>query len=452
MKKYFVRDRAFYKLLFALLLPVVAQNMITIGVNIMDNVMLGKYGEVQLSGCSLANDFINIFHILCMGMGSGAAVLTAQYYGEKRPDKSRQTVAIMFRICFVLVILFSAASLIFSKQILHIYTTDEEVIEQGALYLRLSVPTFLLMGISQTLTMVLRSVRKAHYPLYASIVGFVCNVFFNWVFIFGHLGAPELKIAGAAIGTVLARVFETAMVAGYFFFKDKEINFRFKDFFLPAGYLLKHYIHYSIPVLFSDLLLALGNTMVSIVIGHVSTEFVAANAIIATIVRLSTVFAQGLGNGAATIVGNELGAGKIEEVRLEARTMAILAVGFGVVAGGVILILSPWIISLYEITETTRGIAKQMMVAVSIMVVFQALQSVLTKGILRGGGDTQFCLFADAGFLWLVSVPLGYLTGVVWGLSPFIIYISLKIDWMLKDILCLFRLKSGKWMKKVPTA
>ena len=449
MGRIFVRDKGFYKAAVTLALPVVLQNMITIGVNIMDTVMLGSYGEVQLSGSSLANDFINIFHILCMGMGGGAAVLTAQFWGRKDIVSLKKAITIMMRICMCLVAVFTLVTAFFPSQIMSVYTSDAAVIEKGRIYFLVSIPTYLLMGISLTLTLILRSVRKVKVPLITSIICFFVNIFFNWVFIFGHLGAPEMQIAGAALGTVIARVVETAIIAVYVFRVDKAIAMRVRDLFTSCGEQLKLFFKYSIPVMISDSLLAFGNSAVSIIIGHISTEFVAANAIIATIVRLSTVFSGGLGSASATIAGNAIGRGETERAYREGVTSVTLSVIIGLFAGVIILVLSPWIISMYNITETTRAIAEQLMYAVAMMVVFQAMQGVLTKGVLRGGGDTHFLMVVDVLFLWLLSIPLGALCGLVWHVEPFFIYTALKIDWAIKSLWCLKRLVSRKWIKRV---
>lgn len=449
MSKLFVRDKQFYKTALMLALPIVLQNMITIGVNIMDTVMLGSYGEIQLSGSSLAGEFINIFQILCMGMGCGAAVLTAQFWGKGDTKSLKHAVTIMIRICLTLAVLFTLVTALAPSFIMSIFTDDPAVIEKGRIYFLWSTPTYLLMGISLTLTLILRSVRKVMVPLWTSIISFFVNIFFNWVFIFGHLGAPEMQIAGAALGTVIARVVETTIIAVYVFKVDKSIGLRIRDLFGSCGGLLRTYLKYSIPVLISDGMLALGNTMVSIIIGHISTEYVAANAIIATIVRLSTVFTQGLGQASSVMTGNALGQGETDRAYREGVTFVTLSFLIGIFASGVILSLSPFIIGLYNIEETTRAIAHQLMYAVSIMIIFQSSQSMLTKGVLRGGGDTKFLMIADVAFLWVASVPLGALCGLVWHLSPFVIYVALKIDWAIKSFICLFRLKSKKWIRIV---
>ena len=218
---------------------------------------------------------------------------------------------------------------------------------------------------------------------------------------------------------------------------------------MRCGDMVKPYLKYSIPVMISDTMLAFGNTMVSIIVGHISTEFVAANAIIATIVRLSTVFTQGLGQAASVMTGNTLGAGDRDKAYRQGVTFFALSLIIGVFAAGIIMALAPFIIGQYNITEVTSDIAFRLMEAVAIMVIFQSTQSVLTKGILRGGGDTMFMMFADVAFLWVASVPLGALCGLVWHADPFIIYVALKIDWAIKSVICLIRLKSRKWMKVV---
>jgi putative MATE family efflux protein len=441
-----VKDKKFYKLLATLALPVILQNMITIGVNIMDTVMLGSYGEVQLSGSSLANDFINLFQILCMGVGGGAAVLSAQFYGRKDYLNVKKTVALMLRLITAVAVLCMLASAWIPQVIMGIYTPDEAVIEKGVIYLRYSIPTFFLMGITMTLTLILRSIRDVKVPLYTSIGSFFVNIFFNWVFIFGHLGAPEMQIAGAAVGTVIARTFELVMIGGYFFFKEKQICFRLKDMLISTGDLLGTYFKYSVPVICSDFLLGIGNSMVSVIIGHIGTSFVAANSIVAMIQRLCTVMTQGIGQAAQVITGNNVGAGLKEKAYREGVTMLFLSTAMGLLTSVILLIIGPAIIGAYNITEETRAIAMQLLYAISIIVVFQALQSVLTKGILRGGGDTRFCMMVDATFLWLLSIPLGWITGVMLGLPAFIVYICLKIDWIVKVIVCLIRFRSKKWI------
>lgn len=450
LSRVFVKDTEFYRSLLKVALPIVAMNVITIGVNMMDTIMLGSFGEVQLSGSSLANDFINIFQILCMGMGCGAAVLTAQFYGSKNMKSLRDTITIMLRVSLVIGLTFTLIVCFFSKNIMSIYTKDADVIEKGSLYFMWSLPTFLLMGISLPLTQILRSIKDVKISLIASIVSFFTNIFFNWVFIFGNLGMPKMEIAGAAVGTVIARIAETSIIAVYFFLKEKNVCYRIKCIFSNVdGSLFSRYFHYSLPVLISDSLLGFGNSAVSVVIGHMGTSYTAAYAIVAMIQRLSTVFTGGIGQAAHTLTGNRIGEGKKKQAYDEAITLLATAGIIGIISALFIAFSGEWIASFYNISAETHEILIGMNDAMAIMVIFQALQSVITKGILRGGGDTMFALGIDAVFLWVVSVPLGIITGLVLHMDAFWVLIALKIDWMIKSILGTIRIISGKWIKEI---
>ena len=449
MSRLFVKEKSFYKLILSIAVPVVLQNMITIGVNIMDTLMLGNYGEIQLSASSLANEFINIYHIMCMGMSMGAAVLTAQYYGAGNNPSLKKIVTIVLRMGLVIAAAFTVVTLLFPEELMRLYTPDEAVIEKGVLYFRISAVTYVLLGVSLILTNILRTVHQVRFPLVLSIVTFFVNVFFNWVFIYGRLGAPEMQIEGAALGTVSARLVECGSLVTYFFVFDKRIGYRIKDLFMKCGDHVRVYITYAIPVMVSDTLLALGNSAVSIIMGHIGASFVAANSIISQTVRLSTVFNQGLSSASSVITGNTLGKGERDKAYHQGVTFLCLSILIGLAAAVIILLISPLLVESFNITQETKDIAYQLMASVSVMMVFQTVQSVLTKGVLRGGGDTRFLMLADILFLWLASIPLGYLCGLVWHLSPFWIYAALKIDWVIKSVWCIFRLRSKKWIRVV---
>ena len=195
----YLGDRAFYTKIAQIAIPIMLQSLITVGINLMDTIMLSSMGDAQLSASSLAGQFINLFHICCMGIGMGASVLTARFWGMEDLPSLRQAVTIMLRLVTAFALLFTIATILTPTGILWIYTKDAEIIEYGAIYLRWLIPTYLCMGLSLTCTIVLRSVGQVQIPLISSILAFFINVFFNWVFIFGRLGAPRMEIAGAAL-------------------------------------------------------------------------------------------------------------------------------------------------------------------------------------------------------------------------------------------------------------
>ena len=452
MASLFIKDKNFYKTVAGIAIPIAMQGLITSGVNMMDTVMISAVGETELSAVSLANQFIHIFHIFCMGIGMGASVLVSRYYGMKDGISLKRTIAIMLRLCLGMSVLFCVATFLLPEQIMRIYTTEEHIIAKGIEYLDYSVVTYFLFGLSLTCTIVLRNVGMVRIPLYTSIAAFFVNVGANYIFIFGKLGMPRMEVAGAAVGTLIARIFEFSMICGYLFLKDKKIGFRLRDLFAPVGNLWKEYIRISIPVLISDGILALGNNSVAMVIGRLEDGFVAANAVTTVTQQLSSVTIQGFSQAGAIVTGHTLGEGDRDKAFRQGYAFLGLGIVFGAVAAGIIMLISEPMIIAYDLTPQTQEIARQLMRSISLIVLFQATNSIMTKGVLRGGGDTKILMIADNVFLWVAAIPLGILAGLVWGLPAFWIYFSLKIDQVLKAIWCVSRLRSGKWIKKIKSS
>lgn len=447
--KIFVRDRSFYKMVATIAIPVAMQSVISIGINMMDTIMLGSFGEVQISASSLATQFYRIFQVLCMGMGFGASVMTAQYWGRRDIDSLKRVITIMLRIGLILTVFFTIVTICFPRQILSVYTSDQRIVEAGIGYLQVMAITYVFLGLFKTLTIILRSVGDVKASLYASTISFFVNIFFNWIFIFGKLGAPRLEILGAALGTLIARITEAAIVTGYFLLKDEKIQYQFKDFFADCSADLKPFMQYSMPVIVSDLMMSLGNNMTSIVIGHIGTAFVTANAITAVAVQISTVFIQGISSSSAVVIGNTLGSGDKDKAYQQGVTFLAMGVLVGLMGGVLIAASSSLMLSFYNITEETKALTRQLMNAIAFIVVFQTIGNVMTKGVLRGGGDTRFLMIADVVFLWILSVPLGAAAAFIWNFTPFWIYICLKCDRIAKSIMCIGRFKTRKWLKVV---
>lgn len=450
--KYFETNVSFYKRVAAVTIPITAQSLITMGVNMLDTIMLGQLGETALSASSLSNQFIMLFQVCCMGIGMGATVLTSRFFGQNDFYSLKKVIAIAFRFTIAFAAVFTLVNVLFPKQIISIYTPDAEIIKNGATYLMWSAPTFFLGGLSLVLTNIMRSVGLAKVPLIAAATALLVNLGGNYVFIFGKFGAPAMGVAGAALGTVLARIVELSIILFSFLIRDKIISFRFKDIFKKCGDLLPEYIRISIPVLISDSLLGLGTNAVAMVMGRIGSTFVAANSITAVTQQVSLVFIQGMAFAGSIITGQTLGEGRVEDAKRQGYTFFWLGLVIGCIAGGIIFLIRTPIINAYNITQQTKELTEQLMDAISINVIFQSTNSILTKGVLRGGGDTKFLMVADILFLWVLSIPLGAAAGLIWNWSPFVIYLCLRSDQIVKAVWCIFRLNSGKWIKKIKGA
>ena len=459
----------FYKKVFTIAIPIALQSLITIGVNMLDTMMVGKLGKDALSATSLANSFISIFQILCMGLGMGASVLVSRYWGmekaavsdentsrEDNPDSAKkalkQTVCLMLRFNILFASVFALATLLIPGIIMRMYTDEAPIIALGEDYFKFSVITYFFLGISLVTTIVLRSVGSVLYPLIISIGAFFVNLAMNYIFIFGKFGAPRLEVAGAALGTLIARIFEFTCIFGYLILADKKIGFKIKDMLMSTRSLLGEYVRISIPVLVSDSILAFGNNSVAMVIGHLGSTFVAANAITSVTQQLSSVVITGVCQAGAIVTGVTLGEGNREKTMKQGYRFFGLGIFLGIISAAFILLTSDLFIGFYDnVTPETSVMAKHLMNAISIIVIFQGTNSIMTKGVLRGGGDTTMLMLADNIFLWVLAIPLGILAGFYFKLPPFWIYICLKSDQIVKTVWAFLRLRSKKWIKKIST-
>lgn len=453
MGKFFVKDKSFYWLVLSIALPVAMQQVINLGVNLADQIMIGSFGETQISACSLANNFYFIYNVLCLGISGGACVLTAQYWGAGNTHRVKQATTLALWIAVVLSLLFASLSVLCPETIMSFYTSDKAIMIEGAKYLRIMSLVYTIHGTALIAVAILRTVGVVKLGLLISCVSFFVNLFFNYVFIFGKFGFPRLEIAGAAVGTLIARLVEFLITFIYMMKIENQLRYRFKDLFIKVEKpLIKEYITIGSPVIVSDGLLTFGNNAQAMIMGRMGASMVSAHAITNVVVQISTVFISGISSSSSVITGNTIGKGEGHKALEQGYTFFSLSVIIGILGAGLINLLSPFVISMYKITPETVVVTEQLMYAVEFIVIFQCIQSVMTKGVLRGGGDTKFLMIADVLFLWIASIPLGYLSGLVWKLSPFFVYICLRIDYIIKSFWCLRRLSSGKWIKKAKLA
>ena len=444
-----VKDKSFYVKVLAIMLPVAAQQAINMGVNMMDTIMLGQLGEIQFSASSLANSFYNIFHIFCMGTIGGCSVVASHYYGAKEYRKVMEVFALALRIISCLAIAFALVTWFFPATIMRLFTPEQEVIDAGIGYLKITAFIYLIHGTGFVTAQLMRSVNQPRIGLYVSLLSFFVNVGANWVFIFGHLGAPRMEINGAALGTLIARASEF-IVTYILVLKQKKFPFRIKDFLIkPSKEVAGKYVSVGMPALISDALLGFGNTALSMIIGRLGVAAVSANSICQVVDRFFTVIISGIANASSIIVGHTIGRGEKENAQVEGETFYFLALVFGLLCSVIIFFLGPLTLSLYKLEPETIVVTKQMMNAFAGIVFFQAIQTVMTKGVLRGGGDTKFLMVADILFLWIVSIPLGYVAGIILHWPAWLVQLCLRADYAIKAVWCIGRLMSGKWIHDV---
>lgn len=441
------KDKYFYKTALNIALPIAIQNLITFSVSMADTVMLGSLGELSLSASSIGNHLGFFLMILMFGVGGGASVMTSQYYGKKDIESIHKVIAIMYRVCIVFSIFFVLIAIVTPKLFMNIYTNDIEVISEGILYLRIIGISYIFYSITNCTISILRSVKTVKISLLVYSVSLIINIFFNYILIFGKLGFPALGIRGAAIATAISRIAEFLVVLIFIIYFEKKIHIRLRDIRIIDKYMISNFKKVCTPIILNELFWAIGSTIISIIVGRMGRVVVAANSINNVTFQFASLFIFGLASASSVIIGNIIGEGKYEKAKEYANTICILSFVMGILSGLTIYFVRPIVVNFYNVSQSTKTIAMQIMIATSIIAIFKSLTSNIMMGILRGGGDNKFVFKMEMIFLWCVSIPLGLLSAFVFKLPIFVIFITIKIDEVLKAISGVLRLKSGKWIK-----
>lgn len=443
------RDKRFYKLLFSIALPIAVQNLITFMVSMVDTLMVGALGEIQLSAVSIANNLFFVLTILMFGLAGGSNIMISQYWGKGNVKTIHKILAIMYRVCLLITGIFIFIALFLPKYFMGIFSTDKAVIDFGASYLRIVCIGYLFYSITNCTIMMLRSVKTVSISIIVYTASLVVNSILNWIFIFGNLGAPELGIRGAAIATICARITEFSIVLVFMFIYERKIGLKIEHLLKLDKEILKDYVGLCTPVLCNELLWAIGASMISVIVGRMGTEVVAANSINGVAHQFVTVFIFGMSNATAVIIGNTIGEGKKEKAKEYAYSIGIFSVVMGCISGLMILLIKPFVVNFYNVSYSTKLIAMEIMTVTSGIIVFQSLASNFMMGVLRGGGDAKFVLINDLIFMWLVAIPGGFFVAFVLELPVALVFLVIKCDEILKSLTSVYRVISGKWINDV---
>lgn len=449
LKDHFIFEKQFLLNMLAIAVPIALQNMISFGVAMMDSVMLGGLGDKAISAANLGGQPFSLLMSIGFGLSSGGSVLIAQYWGRGDVARIRTVMRLSMQIVFTASSLMTLVCLLFPQQVMGLYSNEAEIVAAAAQYLQLVALSYLPYSISNNYIMSLRAVEKVSVSAAIYGTSFFVNVFFNYVFIFGAFGAPALGVRGAAVGTILARCSELLLVTIYMYAKEDTIGFRFSDCFRLKNEMIQDYTRHSLPVLGNELLWGLGISVTAAIIGRIGSVFVTANSIAAVLNQLALVSVIGVGNAAAVITGKLIGEGRMQRAKRAANTILLGSVFVGMFNCAMIFIMRPIFLSFYRITPEAYEAAYTVMGVLALLHLSLAIDITCIIGILRGGGDTKTAFAFDCGALWLVSVPMGVLSGLVWGWPVPLVYVMLKLDSPIKTILSLIRLKSGAWIRNV---
>lgn len=438
----------FYKKIFVITLPIVLQNLLDAAVNSADVFMLNYVGQTAISACSLASQYSNIIFFFFFGLGAGVSILAAQYYGKGDLKSVEKCEGIALRYSLIVAGIMSVLCISIPNALMRIYTPDPELISLGAVYLRIVGFGMIFWSMSTVYCATLRSIGRVGLVTALESVALFLNVFLNAVFIFGLFGAPKLGLTGVALATTLSRViqFIVCLIVSAF---NKEVKMRFKYVFKNSKLLHKDFIRMSVPAILNDVVWGLAYSMYTLIFGHLGDDVVAANSLVTTVRGLGTVLCYGLASASGIVVGQILGTGKIEEAKQSAKIFLKLSIYTGILGGILVGALSPVILKIANVSETSLEYLKFMLMVNTVYITGTAVNTTLIAGVFRAGGETKFGFICDTIDMWAYAVPLGLLAAFVFKFPVKIVYLLLCTDEFVKWPWVLKYYRSGKWAKNI---
>ena len=438
--------REFRKKLLSLVLPITFQQFMLAVVSASDALMVGVIGQDLLSAVSLASQITFVYNLFLAAMTIGTSMFAAQYWGKGDKDAVERILGIVLRSSMSVSFVFFLGATFLPEYLMRIFTPDPELIHYGVQYLQIVGITYLLCGISQIYLCIMKNSGLASMSMIISSTAAFLNIVLNAVLIYGLFGAPRMEAAGAAAATAIARAAELLWVF-WELRKTGRVKIRFLYIRKPDQGLKKDFWHYTLPVLGNELVWGGGFTMYSVIMGHLGTDAVAANSIANIVKNLIASLAGGIGNGGSIMVGNELGAGRLEMAKAYGKKLCHIAVVSGILSGIFLLLISPLVLQVTDLSPKAEGYLKWMLVMCAVYMVGKYVNGTTIGGIFCAGGDSRFGFLCDAVTLWCFTVPVGLLAAFVLKWPVLAVYFIVNSDEIVKLPAVYFQYGKYKWLK-----
>lgn len=441
----------FLRRLIAIALPITLQSIMFSSRGLVDVLMLGQLGEAEIAAVGVAARATFVTTIMLVGVTTGGAMLTAQYWGASDRNGVRESTALTWLVAMFFAAFTVALFVLFPRQIMALTTDDAEVIALGSEYLVVTAVTMFAVACVASMAVGLRAMHKPGISTFFSGIGIVSNIFLNWVFIFGKLGFPPMGIKGAAIATVCSGAIEVGTLYGYLYLKKHLLAFGWAD--IRAVMLwskVTRFLKLSMPTTFNFLAWAGGLFVYHAIMGHSGVQGLAALSVMTPVESIALAMMIGLSNAAAVLVGNQLGAKNYDQVYYQALGMTVLNLIVAIVVAILLYLCHSLVLDAFSaLTAETRALSEKFIVILSVGIVLRAIPMMVIVGVLRAGGDVKFCLYQDLIAQWVIGIPVAAFAAMSLGWKPEWIYVLFLTEEVIKWGGSLYRMKSKKWMRNL---
>ena len=439
-------NRSFYRRLGKLAFPIGFQSLMLAAVAAGDALMLGGVAQNEMTAVSLATQIQFVQNMFITSITGAGAILGAQYWGKGDRRTMEDLFLRMLRLCGLISLAFFAACEFAPNLLMLAFTHDPELIAIGSEYLRIAAWSYLLTGVSHCYLTTMKVTDHVPPSAWISTTAVLLNIVLNAVFIFGLLGAPRMEARGAALATTIARLIELLLCIGFSMGKTY-IRPVWRRLFARQGQLARDFRRQCLPLMGGSLFWGVGFTSYTAIIGHMGADAAAANSVSAVVRDLICCLCNGIGAAAGIMVGNELGAGRLEQGKAYGIKLKNISYVIGFLSTGLVLAVTPFIVHMVKLSDAAQKDLTGMMIIMAVYMIGRCVNTVTINGVLNGGGDTIFDMYSLAVCMWGVAIPLALLGAFVFHWPVLAVYACTCLDEVGKIPWVMYRLRKYKWVK-----
>lgn len=450
-RKFFFSDKKFLRSLIAVALPLSLQFLISTSINMADTVMISSLGGAEIAAVGLVNQYVFFFMVIIFGVSSAGGVFFSQHFGNKDEENVRKYLSLIMQISAFVSIIFTIVSLIFPNQIMHVLIPDDEVKVYGVSYLTLVALTFMPNAMSMCFNAVLRSVNRVKEPLLVSVISFFLNVFFNYIFIFGKFGAFKLGVAGAALGTIIARYVEVVLLI-FFINRHNYELFNVKPIKLLKVDLekMKKFFPIATPIIMAEMFWSLGQLLFAIAYSRIGKDATAAIQLTGTIQNVFYIIVNSIDSSAAVIIGQNLGSSRQDRVERYAKYFIQLTLIIGIISFAVLSGLPNVLMKIYSgIEKNVYDISIRLLIIRGIFIPFRYFNGVLIVGFFRAGGLTKKPLIFELCTMWIFAIPMSFIGVLVMKLPIEWVFAIVSLEEFIKFFFMMYLYHKKEWLNNI---
>jgi MATE family, multidrug efflux pump len=441
----------FLRRLLLIALPIALQSMLFSSRSLVDILMLGQLGELEVAAIGIAGKALFVAVIMLFGVSTGGALLTAQYWGAGNREGVKQGTALTWVMSTITAVILGCVFFWMPEKVIGLATQSPDVITLGAKYLAITSFSMFAMAWVISMAVGLRAMHQPGVSTFFSAIGIGLNIFLNWVLIFGKFGFSEMGIVGAAWATLISGLVEVSLLYAYLYSRKHLLAFTTKTLIAVCEWQrVKRFLSLSLPTTFNHLAWSSGIFVYHAIIGQAGVEGLAALSIMTPIESLSLAMLIGISNASAVLIGNQLGANNMEEAYQQAWAVSIFNLLCSITLAIGMLLLQDSILDLFSaISSDTRELAEHFFVILAVSIVLKSIPMTMVVGVLRAGGDIRFCLYQDLVAQWAIGIPITAFCALVLKLPLEWIYALLALEEVIKWFGSTIRVRSKAWMNNL---